>query len=102
MVSESVICDTEFETPDSNNPTYSLTEVDFNVKNRMISVRKNLETQEFEIYEYGKPETPIANSPDLKEVIKALNKILKTESKFHNEKAVICNHTTKRVSGCMG
>jgi hypothetical protein len=53
-----IICELEFNTPDPENPKYSLAEVDYyawipagsGFPNHRLSLRKNLETGEFEVY----------------------------------------------------
>jgi hypothetical protein len=53
-----IICESEFERPDPNNPDYSLAEVDFyawipatcGFPNHRLSLRKNLKTGEYEVY----------------------------------------------------
>jgi hypothetical protein len=57
-----IVCESEFEDPDPQNPGYSFTEVDFyawipwesqqryGVENHRLSLRKNLKTGEYEVY----------------------------------------------------
>lgn len=59
-----IICEAEFNQPDPKTPKYSMTEVDFyshipptaplgtpfNMRNHRLSLRKNLETGQFEVY----------------------------------------------------
>lgn len=57
-----IICEFEFEHPDTDNPNYSMTEVDYyawipipkmeehNIENHRLSLRKNLVTNKYEVY----------------------------------------------------
>lgn len=55
-----IICEYEFERPDSENPDYSMCEVDYyawipagsGFPNHRLSLRKNLKTGEYEVYRH--------------------------------------------------
>jgi len=57
-----IICEYGFDTPDPDNPEFSLREVDFyawiprsfwdNVKNHRLNLRKNLKTGLFQVYRH--------------------------------------------------
>jgi hypothetical protein len=117
-----IICPAEFEQPDPKNPPYSMTEVDYyawipgylatkEVPNHRLSLRKNLNTGEFELYrrffnrflisrksltmESGADtykETVAFKSKDFQEIIRLGNK---EYSKYHGAKEKpdqVCQH----------
>ena len=55
-----IVCENEFKVEDSDNPGYALCEVDFyawipqsnEVPNHRLSLRKNLKTDEYELYRH--------------------------------------------------
>ncbi len=116
------ICEYCFERPDPNNPKYSMLEVDiyawipydkqveYGVQNHRLSLRKNLETGEFEVYRrYHRPliinrkavtifthqdlgiEEVVFKSKSLEEAVEFANKECE---KFHGEiePDKVCQH----------
>jgi len=55
-----IVCESEFEHPDPDNPDYSMAEVDYyawipagsGFPNHRLSLRKNMKTREYEVYRY--------------------------------------------------
>lgn len=116
------ICETEFDTADPDNPTYALSEIDWNMGGRTayrISLRKNLKTGEFEVYRYNYPAAlrankhlnqieVLAHSTNLLGILHRLNQeITQTYPKYErvelcqhelNRKAFICNYDEKRLT----
>jgi len=66
-----IICEYEFEDEDINNPGYSHTEIDYyawipqgsGMPNHRLSLRKNLKTQEYEIYRHYYEQHLISRGP---------------------------------------
>jgi hypothetical protein len=117
-----IVCETEFEKPDPQNPDYSLVEVDFyawipweaqekyGVENHRLSLRKNLKTGEYEVYRAYMERKLIArrglvvitNEPMETEEVVFRSKSLKEALAFanaevrkyhgHDEKDEVCTH----------
>jgi len=102
-----VICEFGFDLPDAKRPKYSMREVDYyafipfkareKVRNHRLTLRKNLETKEFEVYRFyyeAKTEEVVFSSKSLAEAIKFAdgqwNKFF--GSNFKKEPDILCQH----------
>jgi len=98
------VCEYEFSRPDLRNPKYACTEIDLYAHiledwkqpdfNHRLSIRKNLETQEFEVYRFflrSRKEEVVFSSKSLEEVVDFGNNEIR-KYREHEGWLKVCKH----------
>ena len=91
-----IVCEAVFNQEDPNLPGYSRTELDFFAWPYRLSLRKNLITNEFEVYkaEFGN-ERVLYKSTKLEDALKYANDLAKRELNL-DLNDVVCVHSYPR------
>lgn len=114
-----IICETEFEAEDPKKKGYSANEIDFyvtipprlrkRVKDHRLSLRKNLTTDQYELYrcyhplrQGDQPRTEVTfSTSSLEEVLrKANDEVNRIWIGSHREPDQVCDHDTNRSRKC--